>query len=230
MAAAHTGNQEISDFWDTAPRLFEQLNDAGALLAVSETVPSEVEEAIELLVAALPTTPDTLAPADPYLVSALYAGAMQGIVALRESEPLVRRRALRIPLERARQALRDLLSEEPVMDDQPLKRVAAWLIDNEEISRSTLARVLDVSPATLKRWADPASTSAPKDDEARRLRTLARVVNHLRWSFTAPGVVEWLTRPHPSLKGAPPESLLDDPEGGVALIRLAAGTRAMTLT
>lgn len=229
MTAAQIQNQ-ASSFWEQAAELFSRLESAGVALAVSPTVSDEVEAAFEAVVRALPETPDALSAADPYLVGALYAGAMHGLSALRLADPTTRRRALRIPLERVRQAMRDLLAEEPVMEDRPSKQVAQWLLANDELPRVDLARILDVSPSTLRRWADPSATASPRGDEARKLRILARVINQLRWSFTSPGVIEWLVRPHPSLKGDPPETLLEDPEGGVALVRLAAGTRAMTLT
>jgi uncharacterized protein (DUF2384 family) len=230
MAATMTPASDASHFWQLAPALFQQLNAAGGSLAVSEIVPQEVERSFEALVNALPDTPEALGGANPYLVGALFASAVHGLQALHEEDPHLRRRRLRIPLERARQALRDLLAEEPVMEDRPPKQVAEWLLQHEEIPRVDLARLLAVSPSTLRRWANPTVPAAPRGSEARRLRILARVVNQLRWSYTSAGVVEWLGRPHPMLKGEAPEVLLEDPEGALALLRLASATRAMTLT
>jgi uncharacterized protein (DUF2384 family) len=223
---------ESSDFWKGAQQVFEQLQEAGAALAVSKTVEPEVEVALKALVDALPADPELLGGADPYLVSALYASTTKCLQALREPDPEAQRRELRIPFERARQALRGLLADEPVMDDRSPRELVRWLLDQEEIPRSDLARVLEVSTATLRRWADPSVTASPKGDEARRLRVLAKVVNQLRWSFSAVGVIQWLERPHPSLKGEAPQVLLRDadPEGGPKLLRLAKGTRSMSVT
>jgi hypothetical protein len=139
-----------SDFWKVADQLFDQLQEAGATLAVSKSVEPEVEVALKRLVAALPADPEVLGGADPYLVSALYASTTKCLQALGESDPELRRREFRIPFERTRQALRGLLAE----------------------------------------------------------------------------------RPHPSLKGEEPQALLRDadPEGGPKLLRLANGTRSMSLT
>jgi hypothetical protein len=232
MTSSSNPSQGASDFWNVAEALFERLQAAGAAIAVSDTVPPESESALRALVGALPADPESLGAADPYLVSALYASTMKGLDALSDQDPALRRRELRIPFERARQALRGLLAEEPVMDDKSAKEIAQWLVDQEEIPRTDLARVLKVSPATLRRWADPSVPTSPKGDEARRLRVLAKVVNQLRWSFSPVGVIQWLDRPHPSLKGEGPRTLLTDagPEGGPRLLRLANATRSMTLT
>lgn len=219
----------IAEFWEAAPHLFEVLQQAGAVLAVSEIVPSEVESALHALVDALLDEPESLGGADPNLVSALYASAMRGLDALREEDPHKKRRELRGPLERIRQALRDLIANEPVMDDKTMKQVVDWLVHSDEIPVADLAGVLGVPTNRLRRWADVTDT-APRGAETRRVRILAKVVNQLRWSFTPVGVVEWLELPHPALKGHSPKTLLDSPEGGLTLLRLAASTRSMTLT
>ena len=230
MAKTEAHRAEKSGFWAVAEDLFTGLQQAGASLAVSETVPREVESALEALVDALPDSPESLGAADPYLVSALYASAMRGLDALRDEDPRRKRRELRGPLERTRQALRELIGNEPVMDDKGPKSVVNWLIELEEIPRGELARVLDVSPQKLRRWADKSVVTAPKGSEARRIRILAKVVNQLRWSFSPVGVIEWLEHPHPALKGEEPKTLLDQPDGGQELLRLAGSTRSMTLT
>jgi hypothetical protein len=231
MALA-TQDSDSPSFWKVAEQLFEQLQEAGAALAVSKAVAPEVEDALQALVDALPADPESLGAADPYLVSALYASTMKGLDALRSPDPETQRRELRIPFERARQALRGLLADEPVMDDRSPSELVRWLLDHEEIPRTDLARVLEVSTATLRRWADPSVGTSPKGDEARRVRVLAKVVNQLRWSFSPVGVIQWLERPHPSLKGEAPQALLrePDPEGGPKLLRLANATRSMSLT
>jgi DNA-binding transcriptional ArsR family regulator len=230
MTTTQTSGPELRGFWGVADVLFERLQEAGAALAVSETVPPEVESALEALVQALPEAPESLGAADPYLVSALYASAMRGLDALRDDDPRQKRRNLRGPLERTRQALRDLIVNEPVMDDKTAKQIVTWLVELEEIPIGELARVLGVTPATLRRWADPKVEALPKGPAARRLRVLAKVVNQLRWSFSPGGVIEWLERPHPALKGEEPKTLLADPGGGPTLFGLAGSTRSMTLT
>jgi uncharacterized protein (DUF2384 family) len=232
MTTAPVSSSGPSEFWSVAPELFNRLQDAGAVLAVSSTVPPEVETALRDLSDALPADPESLGAADPYLISALYASTMKGLEALNDDDPSARRRELRIPFERARQTLRGLLADEPVMDDRSAKEISQWLMANGEIPRIELARVLGISEGTLRRWANPEASASPRAEEARRIRVLAKVVNQLRWSLSPVWAIQWLERPHPSLKGEAPMVLLADsgPEGGPRLMRLANGTRSMTLT
>lgn len=217
-------------FWRQAPRLLERLNRANAALSVSESVPADVRTAVEAFTESVPSTPEAFSGSDPYLVEALLIGALHCRNALWIGDDAKARQELRLPLERARQALRDLLAEATVSLDQPAKDVLVWLVENTEVSRADLARILNVEPRTLQRWISQESASGPTSDAAMRVRVLARVVSQLRWSMTGTGVVRWLERPHPQLDGKRPATLLNEPDAFERLPRLARSVRAMTAT
>jgi|GEM_PF-4966076 len=61
---------------------------------------------------------------------------------------------------------------------QSLAEGAAWLDKNTGVSQRRLADLLGVGKRTLQRWV--AGTSSPSEDYERRLRIVARLVNHLR--------------------------------------------------
>lgn len=220
-----------SPFWRKGAKLLEELNEATRLLAGSKTVEPEVESAVAHLVETFSRPDlDALSSNDPYLVEALLVGTIgcAGTMWLGDAEK--RRRELRLPLERARQALRDLVAERNVALDRPPKDVARWVGQVSGVPQHEIAELLGVAPRTLQRWISPSETAAPSGPEEVRLRTLARTVDQLRWSMTSAGVVSWLRRPHPDLKGQTPADLLDEPGAYAELPRLAAATRAMVAT
>ena len=175
--------------------------------------------------------PETgLESVDPYLAEGLLGGAVVCLKALRDDDVARSRRELRLGLEQVRQALRDVLAEHPVSADQSAKAVARWLADTVSVPQAEVARILDVSPRTFQRWLSETDTAAPTGDDEMRLRIVARLVNHLRHSFTGPGALRWLERPHPQLGDRPPISLLGDEATYPALTQLAARARSMVAT
>lgn len=160
---------------------------------------------------------------DPYLVLALQRALIelsQQVEA--ESGP---RGQIRVALERARQALRDLVDEAPVADDQPGKSVARWLADRLDVRQQEVADLLGVSSRTFQRWLSESDPSSPEGDDAMRLRIVAKITNHLRHAMTGRGVLLWLRTPHPRIHHAPAE-LLEKPEQFPLLVRLASAARS----
>jgi len=166
------------------------------------------------------------ADCDPYLVEQLFAGAFGVAMALSEPDEAAARRTARVNLERARQALRDLLEEEPVGSDQPIKEVVRWLVEAAEVPQGEIATLLHTTTRTLQRWISTNDTAAPTREQATAVRTLARVLNQLRHTLTPSGTIAWLTRPHPALGGAAPRDLLAEPRSASRLLSAASAQRA----
>jgi uncharacterized protein (DUF2384 family) len=218
-------------FWDEAERLLDALDHASIELAASPAVSDNVAGVVRRLVEVIgPMSPEEFGAADPYLVEMLLAGMVAASGAMWLGDAEKRRRELRVPLERARQALRDLIAERDVALDRPAKEIARWLDDVSGVPQSQLAELLNVGARTFQRWVSPTESSSPSGADETRLRVLARTVDQLRWSMTSSGVVRWLGRPHPELGGRRPADLLDEPTAYRDLPRLAASTRAMTAT
>lgn len=206
--------------------LHDMAERAGRSLATERTVPDEVEGAVARISEAREDTPDSeLAALDPYLVLALDRGLLAAWRGLGQSGG-GQRAAVRVAVEQVRQALRDLRAEEPIGDTRPAKELAQWLDEVLDASRADVASLLGVSPRQYQRWISRTDAAEPHGEDARRLRVLARLVAHLRHAWTGPGVVAWLTHPHPALNGRTPSSLLDDVEHYPQLRRLASSMRS----
>ena len=220
-----------SAFWTQASRLLEELNEATAHLSASKSVGAEVAAAVTHLVETFSLDdPEVLSGNDPYLVEALLVGTVGCAKAMWLGDDEKKRRELRLPLERSRQALRDLVAERHVALDRQPKDIARWVVENSGVPQPQIADLLGISARTLQRWISPSESAAPSGPEEVRLRTLARTIDQLRWSMTPAGVVSWLRRPHPNLKGRAPADLLETDAAYVELPRLAAATRAMVAT
>lgn len=218
----------VSRFWASATAVLEELNVATSVLSASNSAGRDVIETVERLVEMISEiTPEVLRDSDPYLVEAFLVGAVGCAKALWVGDDHKQRRELRLALERTRQALRDLLDGCYVGQDRPAKEVARWVLDVSGVSQQEIAALVRVAPRTLQRWISAAEAAAPSGEEEVRVRTLARIIDQLRWSMTPVGVVRWLRRPHPDLGGRPPAELLDEPGAYAELPKLAAATRAM---
>lgn len=215
---------------DAFPSLYEHVS--AAVLQLREAdgdVPPSVSELIDQIADRFGSqAPETaLSGVDPYLGQALLAAILYSEKCLRHDRDDWRRRTVRVGLERMRQALRDILDEAPSTEEQPAKAVARWLAQNVSVPQAQLADLLDVSPRTWQRWVSETEPTEPEGDDEARVRAVARIVAHLRYAFTAPGVIRWFERPHPMLQDKPPKSLLYDPTELPVLTRLAAQTRSM---
>lgn len=166
---------------------------------------------------------------DPYLLLALDRGVLGALRALHAVDVSERRRRLRVALEQARHALRDIVAGEPTTESEPAKNVAQWLDAVLDVSQAEVAQLLGVSPRTYQRWVSSTDSAEPHGDDARRVRTLARVVSNLRHALSGPGVVAWFMRPHPAGGGAP-VNLLGEPSETQTLMRLASSARSSSAT
>jgi transcriptional regulator with XRE-family HTH domain len=221
MATAYLWNPP--DLTAVAADLLPLVRDAASTLAKHPDVPAEVPAVIEKLFESLPS-PDQWSGTDGYLAAALNHGLTRCFRAL-ERDDVQRRAELRIGLEQIHQALSYLLDEAPAGEDRTPTELVRWLFDVTGATSTDLAELLDVSPSTVRRWANGAKPSA---QDERRLRVIAGVVVNLRHSLTPAGVLLWLISPHRDLDGAAPADHLDDPSAYQLLRRLASRTRSST--
>lgn len=163
---------------------------------------------------------------DPYLFVAAQGALIRALLLLDSGDAAVARREMRTRLEQMRQVFRDIAEGGPLYEERSTKEIASWLAHCLETSQGSLAELLGVSTRTLQRWVSKADTVQPEGDDARRVRVVARIVNHLRHSLTGPGVVRWFSLPHPLLNGRRPIDLLDDPAAVEQLSALAASVRS----
>jgi uncharacterized protein (DUF2384 family) len=206
--------------------LLGEVNEATKLLQRSKTVPREVAELIDTFESALGAATPLRLEADPHLTATLWAAALRADKALRHDNDDDRRRDVRIALEQFRQALRDIVENQPYNDDAPIHDVLVRTADILAAPQQTLADLIGVSVRKLQRWLAPDGPE-PAGEDAARIRIIAQVVNQLRHSFTGPGVVAWFERKHPVLK-KPPIDLLDDPLRYPEVLRAATATRGTT--
>jgi len=210
---------DAEDFWTRAPALFALASEVGDALETSATT-DPVAARIRRLAAGIPETPEPLSDMDPYLRSALLTAVIHAMRAEEESN----RGELRVAVERIRQALRDLLDEQPVWRGGP-KDAAIWL-RRQNLSVDSLVELLHASETTVRRWTSADDPTEPSGDAGDRVMVIAKVVNHLRHSMTPRGTVQWLLRPHPALDDRRPVDELKDPTSYRMLINLASGTRS----
>lgn len=213
-------------FANEVPGLLDRLSEATRLLRRSRGVPREVEELIEGLDGDFRIATPNQLDVDPYLVNMLLAAGWRASKAVRDDNEDVRHRNVRIALEQVRHALRDIVSTAPYAADVPVREVLGRLVEQLPVSQAALARVLDVSPRQLQRWLSSGGP-VPSGEEEARVRTVARIVNQLRLTFTAPGILAWFEREHPHL-GKRPIDVLSDPLRHPELVALARSARTTT--
>lgn len=198
-----------------------------ARLASHEEIPDDLYFFVDDLADQLIDLPDTAAlRVDPYLLLAAQRALLGSLRALDIEDASLARGQMRIRLEQLRQVYRDLAEGEAVYEDRSAKQVAAWLSEILDVSQARLAKLLNISPRTLQRWVSETDSVAPEGEDARRVRVIARVANHLRHVLTGPGVVLWFEVPSAQLDGVRPLDLLDDPDGAARLATLAASARS----
>jgi hypothetical protein len=166
-----------------------------------------------------------LAHVNPWLWIKLQSAAIRAQSALRQDDP-DRRRQLRLALEQLRFLFARIADREPIGEDRAARDVALWLDATlASVSQPQKAELLDVSPRTYQRWVSKQALVHPSGKDERRLRIVARIVNQLRHSLTAPGVVDWFAHPRADLGGETPSGVLDDPDKLERLITAAAASR-----
>jgi hypothetical protein len=204
--------------------LLDRINEATLALRRSrDHVPDDVVQLVDSLDTELYAETPSALGADPYQVARLYGAALRAEKALRRPLPQAQRRDLRIPLEIVRCALVDIIEDRPVAADVPAVEVLRNLVDMANVPQNDLAAVLGVSLRTLQRWLAPGA-KGPSGDEEARVRIVAQLVNQLRHSFTAPGVMKWFWHKSPLL-GVAPIKWLDDPLRYPRLLAVARGSR-----
>jgi hypothetical protein len=201
-----------------------ELAEANRRLAREREMPASVVGVVEDVTDAIAAGQEhDLAAVNPWLWIQVQGAALRAQAALRQKEPR-RRREVRLALEQLRFLFARIAEREPIGEDQTATDVARWLETTlPSVSQQRKAQLLRVSLRTYQRWVS--ATTAPSGDEERRLRVVARLVNQLRHSLTAPGVVEWFERPRPDLDGASPVDALDDPDRLEPLLAAAAASR-----
>ncbi len=214
-----------------AAHLEGQIREANDVLSRRPEVTDEVRNTIEQVVDAILAAPEAdLVEFDPYLVAALQRGALGALRALTIEEPGARRTTLRVSLEQARQALRDIAEEAPVAPETEPKELVRWLSSVVDAPQRTMSDLLHTSPRTYQRWVSSSDPAAPRGQEVNRVRMVAAIVNQLRHAMTGRGAIDWFSRPHPELKGEPPATLLKKLDSLPLLHRLAAATRSSGAT
>jgi putative toxin-antitoxin system antitoxin component (TIGR02293 family) len=200
-------------------------------MLLEHDVPPEAAELVDELAGRLDAVaqPHAYNAMDPYLGQSLLSALLAGEKGLRADNEDDRRRQVRLALERVRQTLRDVADEAPVAEGAPSKAVVRWLVDALAVPQDEVAKLLGVSPRTLKRWVADHGPAPDGGDET-RVRVVARTIAHLRHVYTGPGAVRWFFRAHPALDGRRPVDLLDDALQAPALARLAARSRSTVAT
>jgi putative toxin-antitoxin system antitoxin component (TIGR02293 family) len=199
------------------------------LLAKSSEIPDDLQFFVDDLADQLIDLPETASlRVDPYLLMTAQRALLGSLRALSIDDVSLAREQVRVRLEQLRQVYRDLAEGEAVYEDRSAKKVAAWLADVLDVPQARLAELLGVSPRTFQRWISEKNAAAPDGEDARRIRVVARIANHLRHVLTGPGVVHWFESPNSQLQTARPLDLLDDPDAAARLTTLAASARSHT--
>jgi hypothetical protein len=206
------------------PVLLDEVNAATVSLRRSRAeVPPDVAALVDSLDVALHAEAPLNLPADPYFASALYAGALRSMKALRHDNVSAQRRDLRVALEQVRHALRDIVGSHWVSDDVPIHEVLEHLVEMLRLPQSDVAHLLGISTRQLQRWL-AGDGSTPSGREEARIRMVAQLANQLRHAYTAQGVPAWFDHRIPGLSSTPLD-LLDDPVHFPDLMAAARGAR-----
>jgi len=186
-----------------------ELDEANRRLAGRQEVPASVTSLAEEVAAAISATElAELGGVDPYLWIDVQRAAMHAQSAVRDPDERARRRRTRVAIEQLRFLLARLSERASVSDEQPVHEVVRWLDGTlGSTTQAAKAELLGVSERTYQRWL--AQQSKPSADDERRARIIARVVNQLRHSLTAPGVLDWFAHPRADLGGASPRQALE---------------------
>ena len=213
----------------------ETAADAAAIvndeLAAHVTIPPASADAVrELVGEMLAADIDAWLAIDPYQALLVHRALLeaQDASAVR-NDPDARDR-LRLALEALASALYSIAESEPTAESRSGKEIVRWLVDTIDVPQKDIASLLGIDLRKLQRWLSDATANRPEGDDARRVRTVAKIANQLRHGLTAPGVIAWFEWPSPELGGATPESLLAEPDQTPALLRAASNIRATTLT
>lgn len=206
----------------------EAVQRANDRLAEHATIPSPIAEFVRGL------GEDILAgDIDEWLAIEPYHALLVHRAILEAQEPLAApgdrdaRDRLRLALERLALALSLVAEADPVGEHRSTKVVAQWLDEAVDVPQRELAELLGVDLRKFQRWISRANGMKPEGDDARRVRTVARIANQLRHTLSGPGVVSWFGWPRADLGGKAPRDLLNDVSKTPDLM-LAAGSMRST--
>jgi hypothetical protein len=206
---------------DFAP-LLEAVNGATRTLLLSDAaVPIEVSELVDRFDSVLHAQAPHNLDVDPYFATALFAGALRAMKALRHDDVAQQRRDLRVALEQVRHALRDIVDGRWASEGTSAHEVLVALGGVLRVPQAELARLLGISTRQLQRWLAGAS---PSSNEEARIRMVAQLVNQLRHVYTAQGVPKWFDYRGPRMTATPLE-MLANPINLPALLEAARGAR-----
>lgn len=143
-----------------------------------------------------------------------------------------RRRALRISMEQLRFLLARLAEQAPVGEEQPILEVLGWL--DGTLAGTALdhrAALVEVDPKTYRTWLSSKSLNEPlAPEQEQRIRAVARVVNQLRHSLTADGMVDWFGHPREDLHGDRPDDVIANPDRFREVLAAASASRSPSAT
>lgn len=199
-------------------------------LAYHDAIPPATQARVRELTDAVDSQRASWGQVDPYYVELVLRATLSAQIALMEPEVPESRLRLRMALDSLAQAFTSIAEDQPVSDDRTGKELVAWLVATTEAPQAQIAQLIGVSPRQFQRWLSPAESASPEGDDLRRVRSIARIVNQLRFSLTPAGVVEWFAWRSPELGRKRPIDLLDKPAQLPRLIGLAAELRATTAT
>lgn len=207
--------------------LRDAIHEHNLVLARSRGIPESVRLFVDDLADEFVALPDDAPLAvDPYLFLAAQRAVIGALRALESDDQAAARSELRVRLEQVRQVFRDLAEAGPLYQDRPAKEIARWLAEVLDAPQARVAELFGVSPRTFQRWISESDSVGPEGEDARRVRVIAALVNHLRHALTGPGVLAWFKEPHPRLEGKRPSDLLETADALPRLSALAASTRS----
>jgi hypothetical protein len=143
----------------------------------------------------------------------------------RRDEGLDARNQLRLALGQLEQALSFIAEGGPVAMTRTSREILLWLRETLDLPQNCLAELLGVSLRRLQRWLSDTDRAEPHGAEAERLRTVASVVNQLRFSLTAGGIIAWFDMPNTHLQGEKPRALLAQPSAAALIVDAATELR-----
>lgn len=206
------------------PQLLEEVNGATRSLRQSKaSVPPDVSRLVDRFDSVLHAQAPLNLGVDPYFSTALFAGALRSMRALRHDDVTEQRRDLRVALEHVRHALRDIIDGHWASEETPVHDVLDTLVTTLRVPQPELARLLGISTRQLQRWL-AGDGALPSGHEEARVRMVAQLVNQLRHVYTAQGVPAWFEYKGPGMKATPFE-LLGDPINFPELLSAARGAR-----
>lgn len=167
---------------------------------------------------------------DPRQALMAHRSTVEAQEAVRSPGDRDARNRLRLALDQLVDALLRIDEQQAFSEDLPAKQVVRQLVDAAGVSQKDVAELLGVDLRKLQRWLSDATANQPEGDEARRVRTVAKLVARLRHVYTSPGVIEWFSWSQPDLGDATPAQLLRDVSRTPDLLRLANAVSSTTLT